>query len=81
MYTYTQMWVGNNKRSLVYDYCSSPVLFYDGTYFYILHLFFTSTLFSLFTPVPCVPFSVSLLFDDRCFNKCQTLDEYVDKHR
>ena len=28
-----------------------------------------------------VSFSVSLLFDDRCSNKCQHLDEYFDKHR
>ena len=28
-----------------------------------------------------VSFSVSLLFDDRCSDKCQNLDEYFDKHR
>ena len=28
-----------------------------------------------------VSFSVSLLFDDRCSDKCQNLDEYFDKNR
>ena len=28
-----------------------------------------------------VSFSISLLFDDRCSDKCQNLDEYFDKNR
>ena len=41
----------------------------------IINLLVCLILFHLFLTL------VSLLFDDRCSNKCQTLDKYVDKHR